>query len=86
MIRVRAEMTQDIGDIHMVNRLAFGQEDEASLVQRIRKSSNFMTELSLVAEKGAQNRCGDRSPRVLSPVWIRPCQAKKFRYLVPGAG
>ena len=54
MIRVRAEMTQDIGDIHMVNRLAFGQEDEAALVQRIRKSSNFMPELSLVAEKGAQ--------------------------------
>jgi len=36
MIVVRAERTEDIEAIHMVNRLAFDQEDEAALVHRIR--------------------------------------------------
>jgi putative acetyltransferase len=49
MIPVRAERKEDIGDIHMLNRLAFGQEDEAVLVQRIRESLGFIPELSLVA-------------------------------------
>jgi putative acetyltransferase len=51
MIMVRAERVGDIGAIHLVNRLEFGQEEEAFLVQRIRKSSGFIPELSLVAVK-----------------------------------
>jgi putative acetyltransferase len=54
MILIRVEQKEDIESIHKINRLAFGQEDEALLVQRIRKSSGFIPELSLVAEKGAQ--------------------------------
>jgi putative acetyltransferase len=51
MIIVRAERTEDIEAIHLVNRLAFGQEDEALLVQRIRESPGFMPDSSLVAIK-----------------------------------
>jgi putative acetyltransferase len=54
MIMIRIERTEDIEAIHMVNRLAFGQEDEALLVQRIRESSGFIPELSLVAVKDSQ--------------------------------
>jgi putative acetyltransferase len=54
MIEVRTERKEDIEAIHMVNNLAFGQEDEAVLVQRIRESSGFMPELSLVAVKDSQ--------------------------------
>jgi putative acetyltransferase len=54
MILVRAEKREDIGAIRMVNRLAFGQEDEADLVQRIRKSSDFIPGLSLVAVKDSK--------------------------------
>jgi putative acetyltransferase len=46
---IRAEQTDDFAAIKEVNRLAFGQEDEALLVQRIRESPGFITDLSLVA-------------------------------------
>jgi putative acetyltransferase len=54
MIRIRTEKKTDIAPIHLVNRLAFGQDDEAFLVQRIRVSPGFIPELSLVAEKDSQ--------------------------------
>lgn len=54
MISVRTERKKDIEAIHSVNRLAFGQEDEALLVQRIRESSGFIPALSLVAIKDSQ--------------------------------
>jgi len=49
MIIIRSEQNQDIEAIHEVNRLAFGQEDEGLLIQRIRDSSGFIPDLSLVA-------------------------------------
>ncbi|MDH4218068.1 MAG: N-acetyltransferase [Candidatus Aminicenantes bacterium] len=51
MIIIRSEKNQDIEAIHEVNRLAFGQEDEGLLIQRIRSSSHFIPDLSLVAVK-----------------------------------
>jgi hypothetical protein len=48
---IRAEQTDDIAAIQEVNRLAFGQEDEALLVQLIRESPGFIPGLSLVAIK-----------------------------------
>lgn len=54
MISIRKERKEDIEAIHLVNRLAFGQEDEALLVQRIRESSGFIPELSLVAVRDSQ--------------------------------
>ncbi len=54
MTRIRAEQKDDIAAIHLVNRLAFDRDDEACLVQRIRESSGFIPELSLVAVKDSQ--------------------------------
>lgn len=54
MIVIRSERKEDLEAIHEVNRLAFGQEDEALLVQRIRDSSHFIPELSLVASREGQ--------------------------------
>lgn len=51
IVMIRAEQTEDLGAIHDVNRLAFGQEEEALLVQRIRESPGFIPDLSLVAIK-----------------------------------
>jgi putative acetyltransferase len=49
MFIIRSEQKQDIEAIDEVNRLAFGQEDEGLLIQRIRSSSHFIPDLSLVA-------------------------------------
>jgi putative acetyltransferase len=54
MIVIRPEGKEDFEAIHEVNRLAFGQEDEALLVRRIRDSSHFIPELSLVANRDGQ--------------------------------
>lgn len=48
---IRAEKEEDAEAIHEVNRLAFGQEDESLLIGRVRNSSRFIPELSLVAVK-----------------------------------
>jgi len=54
MIVIRSERREDLEAIHEVNRLAFGQEDEALLVRSIRNSSHFIPELSLVASQKGQ--------------------------------
>jgi putative acetyltransferase len=51
VITVRAERPEDYAGIHEVNRLAFGRENEARLVEALRKSEGFIPELSLVALK-----------------------------------
>ncbi len=54
MVMIRAEKREDVDAIHRVNRQAFGQEDEAVLVRRIRESSGFIPELSLVAVRDSK--------------------------------
>ncbi len=55
MIIIRHEIPSDIPAIHTVNEQAFdGREAEAGLVDAIRKSENFIPELSLVADKDGQ--------------------------------
>jgi putative acetyltransferase len=54
MIVIRSEQNKDSEAIHEVNRLAFGQEEEGLLVRRIRNSSHFIPELSLVATQKGQ--------------------------------
>jgi len=49
-ISVRQEKKKDYEEIYEVNKLAFGQENESRLVERIRKGDSFIPELSLVAE------------------------------------
>ncbi len=48
-MQIRAEIKEDYDAIFEVNKIAFGQDKEAKLVELIRKSSAFVPELSLVA-------------------------------------
>lgn len=49
MIIIRSETAEDYTNIFEVNKLAFGQENEARLVENIRQLANFSPDLSLVA-------------------------------------
>lgn len=51
MIIIRSETLEDYIAISEVNKLAFGQENEARLVKTIRQTANFNPKLSLVAIK-----------------------------------
>lgn len=48
-ITIRQERINDQAEVYEINTLAFGQENEAILVDRLRKSPSFIPELSLVA-------------------------------------
>jgi len=49
-ILIRKEEEKDYKNIYEVNRLAFEQENESKLVEKIRVGSNFIPDLSLVAD------------------------------------
>jgi putative acetyltransferase len=49
-MNIRSETIRDYPAIAEVNRLAFGQENEAKLVEEIRHSERYIPELSLIAE------------------------------------
>ena len=49
-ILIRKEEEKNYRNIYEVNKLAFGQENESKLVEKIRGGNNFIPELSLVAE------------------------------------
>jgi putative acetyltransferase len=49
-MNIRSETIRDYPAIAKVNALAFGQENEAKLVEEIRHSHRYIPELSLVAE------------------------------------
>ncbi|MEM9541462.1 MAG: N-acetyltransferase [Cyanobacteria bacterium P01_E01_bin.42] len=46
---IRPETPADYSEIAQVNNLAFGQENEAQLIDRIRRGDRYIPELSLVA-------------------------------------
>src|SRR5690348_7412348 len=48
-ITVRPEQQEDIGDIYELNKLAFGQDNEARLVELLRTAPGYVPGLSLVA-------------------------------------
>jgi putative acetyltransferase len=50
-VRIRAETAADYAAIAEVTAAAFGQPDEADLVEAIRASDEYVPELTLVAEK-----------------------------------
>ena len=55
MINIRYETNSDIAAIYAINKIAFdNREAEPGLVNAIRKSENFIPELSLVAEKNGR--------------------------------
>lgn len=49
-IIVRKEEEKDYSKVYNVNKLAFKQENESKLIEKIRKGKNFVPELSIVAE------------------------------------
>lgn len=49
-ITIRKEEEKDYKQIYEVNKLAFQQEYESKLIEKIRKSENFIPELSIVAQ------------------------------------
>lgn len=51
-VKIRKEEEKDNKRVYEVNRLAFQQENESKLIEKIRKGENFIPELSLVAEIG----------------------------------
>jgi putative acetyltransferase len=53
-VRIRPETEADRAAIRDVNEQAFGQEEEADLVDVIRASDRFVPELSLVADSEGQ--------------------------------
>jgi putative acetyltransferase len=66
VLMIRQERREDITAISEVQRVAFEGENEARLVEEIRKSEQFVSELSLVAGKE-----GDIVRHILfSPVMI----------------
>jgi len=49
-LHIRPETTGDLPGITKINDLAFGQKSEGKLVEKLRKTDEFITGLSLVAE------------------------------------
>jgi predicted N-acetyltransferase YhbS len=48
---IRTETEKDFDEVYKLNYLAFGnREDESKLVERIRKSDEYVPELSIIAE------------------------------------
>ena len=54
MLVIRTETSNDYKTIFEVNEMAFNQNDESRIIERIRKSKNFLPELSLVAEENGE--------------------------------
>lgn len=87
---IRPEQPDDYAAIAEVNRLAFGQDDEARLVAALRRSEDFIPELSLVAARGdrlvgyilftrivIRGEEADVESLALAPLAVRPeCQKR----------
>jgi putative acetyltransferase len=85
MITIQPEREEDYTAIHEINVLAFGREDEARLVKKIRERPDFIPELSLVAiKKGEvvghilfsritiQSKTGSFPALALAPMAVHP--------------
>ena len=85
MTTIRPETTEDYAAIREVNALALGQEDEARLVENLRRSPDFIAELSLVAVEAGrvvghilfspvviETKDGAVSALALAPMAVRP--------------
>lgn len=86
MLTIRPETPADRDAIREVNRLAFGRDNEADLVDAIRDSPGFIDDLSLVAEQDGAivghilfsriaihpEQGADRPSLALAPMAVRP--------------
>lgn len=50
-MNIRQESTDDFSSIYQINHLAFKQENESQLIEKIRLGDTFIPELSLVAKQ-----------------------------------
>jgi len=73
-IVIRSELPEDYDAIEKVNRLAFGQENEARLVEAIREEQGFDPALSLVALRAGQ---------VVGHILFSPIQIKSDQRTIP---
>jgi putative acetyltransferase len=84
-VLIRPESPRDLSAIREVVAAAFGSDDEADLVDRIRASPEYIAEAALVAETVAgivghvmisharlRHAAGERSIVMLSPLAVRP--------------
>jgi putative acetyltransferase len=85
MIKIRPETPNDYAQIYEVNRLAFGRENEARLVEALRRRPEFIPALSLVAEEDGriaghvlfspitlESEGGEKQAIALAPVAVLP--------------
>jgi len=85
MIAIQPEREKDYTAIHEINVLAFGRENEARLVNKIREALDFIPELSLVAIKNGrvvghilfsritiQSKTGSFPALALAPMALHP--------------
>lgn len=84
--KIRQENKDDTKEIYEINSLAFGQENEAKLVNLLRDSATFVPELSLVATidnklvghilftkiKIADDKQNEFDSLALAPMAVRP--------------
>ena len=54
IVEIRPVLRADYADIHQLVRIAFGQDNEAILVERLRASQDYIPDLELVAVGEAQ--------------------------------
>jgi len=90
-MEIRTELLRDYDEVFKLNALAFNdREDESRLIERIRQSDGFITELSLVAEENgkivghalfSEAEMVDNENRykviVLAPIAVLPNKQKK---------
>lgn len=89
-VTITPETEEDFDGITNLHNLAFNQTEERELVKRLRKTSNFVSDLSLVAkiEKDVvghillypiqiRTETGKRSSLALAPMSVHPKYQKK---------
>ncbi len=89
-VTIKPETEEDFDGITRLHNLAFNQTEEGELVKRLRKTSNFISDLSLVAkiEKNIvghilfypikiKTETGKRNSLALAPMSVHPDYQKK---------
>ena len=85
IVNVRPEQATDYEEVFRINQKAFGRDNEARLVEALRRLPGFIPELSLVAEEGRrllghilfspvviETISGERAALALAPMAVLP--------------
>ena len=88
-MEIRAELESDHAEVFTVNQLAFDQDDESRIIEKIRESPHFVPELSLVAINNNElighilfsrlqiNGAQEHTSLALAPMAVRPDHQKQ---------